>query len=132
MLLTVPRDNVLYETPLCRSRQQFLRWCCKQEWRRKLQPWRWADVRTDCCFGLTFLFHKGRAVAIHRHTSGEPCASSAAMRLLQRPLVWVYLPLASHDRVIGLGTRYKFLMKWIAHRNPTWIVSCSFSGRGEA
>ncbi|KAH8746914.1 hypothetical protein F5883DRAFT_584914 [Diaporthe sp. PMI_573] len=72
---------------------------------------RWQRFETICpesTRGITFLYSMGYVHGVYAHSSTAPCALSLYQSFpekLQQYTVWVYLPIAEHDRVIGFGTK---------------------------
>lgn len=58
--------------------------------------------------GITFFYAMGHVHGVFAHTFTAPCAYTLYQRFpdsLQRYIVWVYLPIAREDKIIGFGTK---------------------------
>ncbi|KAG9508049.1 hypothetical protein J7337_001607 [Fusarium musae] len=93
--------------------------------------------------GLTFFYIRSSLRAIHSHTSRFPTALTTYARLSEldrRDVVWVHVPIAPNDRIIGLGIRTSGMEDDFTSpsvlRNAIWVrgwgpeVECS-SGTDE-
>ncbi|KAK4162351.1 hypothetical protein QBC43DRAFT_380020 [Cladorrhinum sp. PSN259] len=66
-------------------------------------------VEMDEIEGITFFFSFGQLFGIHIHRSEESCAKDTFARTFsprhERTVVWIYLPIARHARILVLSTR---------------------------
>lgn len=69
---------------------------------------RFRTANLDKVQGITFFYMRGYLYGIYAHTSTDSCALDTYKRFDKRsqpPFVWVYLPIAPHDRIDGIGVR---------------------------
>ncbi|KAI3332702.1 hypothetical protein F4824DRAFT_286217 [Ustulina deusta] len=62
--------------------------------------------------GITFFFASGQLFGIHIHLTENSCAMDTYERIYihrRQRIVWVYMPIAPTDRIIGLGSVWQQL-----------------------
>ncbi|KAI0119390.1 hypothetical protein F4814DRAFT_438987 [Daldinia grandis] len=72
---------------------------------------RFFAIDTDRIVGITFFFLLGRLLGIHPHYSNTSDAMPTYYRYSrtrQRNIVWVYQPIAGHERLLVFGVRESF------------------------
>ncbi|CAK7234565.1 hypothetical protein SBRCBS47491_008990 [Sporothrix bragantina] len=78
---------------------------CNIVLKRLLPATRFQTVPLDRADGITFIFEHTKVEAVHVHTPATPAARSTVLSLDDTNITWVYVPIATDDRVLAVGVR---------------------------
>ncbi|CAG9986407.1 unnamed protein product [Clonostachys byssicola] len=70
------------------------------------------SIDLNKCYGLTVFSSPRGVVGMHAHTPESPLAMEAFERLrprqLKQSVIWFYVPLGPHEKVLSLGLRFQY------------------------